>query len=394
MLKVVIDATPVYPKPSGVGYFVANLISSLSKLQERDNFSLGIVFQPGLKSWLRGSKTIPECLKAYSDLYFLPMPVRISDLLLATENKSLFSYFEKYFGYPHIVHGTNYSVYPCHQSFKVMNLYDLTFVKYPNYIDSVVAKYTERVKRCLKWTDLVMTISESSKRDIVEYLNVDPDKIYVTPLASRYDSNSLSARKSEILLDRFNYDFSRPYLLFVSTIEPRKNINALITAFNYLKSKYHIPHNLVLIGKKGWRYEPIFNAINDSPWSESIYHLDYLSDELVALFYSKADVFVYPSHYEGFGLPVLEAMTLGAPVISSNSSSIPEVAGDAAVLINPAEPIELAESILKVISDSYLRQDLIAKGKERAKLFTWERTARETLKAYKSLVEPRVKVGV
>jgi glycosyltransferase involved in cell wall biosynthesis len=105
----------------------------------------------------------------------------------------------------------------------------------------------------------------------------------------------------------------------------------------------------------------------------------------VALFYSKADVFVYPSHYEGFGLPVLEAMTLGAPVITSNTSSIPEVTGDAAILIDPGESVQLAEAILKAISDSQLRQDLITKGRERAKLFSWERTAKETLNAYKSL---------
>lgn len=394
MLKVVIDATPVYPKPSGVGFFVANLISSLSDLQYSENFSLELVFQPGLKSWLSGSKSLPDCLKSYSNVNFFPMPVRVSDLLLATENKSLFSRFEKYLGNPHIIHGTNYSVYPCRKSLKVMNLYDLTFMKYPQYVDSVVAKYTKRVQRCLKWTDLVMTISESSKQDIVEYLDVDPGKVYVTPLASRYHSNSLSSRKVEMLLERFDFDFSRPYLLFVSTIEPRKNINALIEAFNYLKSKYDIPHNLVLIGKKGWRYEPIFTAIYDSPWSNHIYHLDYLSDELVALFYSKADIFVYPSHYEGFGLPVLEAMTLGAPVVSSNCSSIPEVAGDAALLVNPREPLELAESILKILNDSHLRQELIIKGKQRAKLFTWERTAKETLKAYRNLVEPKVKIEV
>ncbi|BDA75731.1 glycosyl transferase group 1 [Calothrix sp. PCC 7716] len=394
MFKVVIDATPVSAKPSGVGFFVANLISSLSDLQYSENFSLGLVYQPGLKSWLRGSKSLPDSLKSYSDVNLFPMPVRVSDLLLATENKFLFSRFDKYFGNAHIIHGTNYSVYPCRKSLKVMNLYDLTFIKYPQYVDSVVAKYKEKVQRCLKWTDLVMTISESSKQDIVEYLHVDPDRIHVTPLASRYHSNSLSGRKTEMLLERFDFDFSRPYLLFVSNIEPRKNVNALIKAFNYLRSKYNIPHNLVLIGKKGWHYEPIFTAIHDSPWSNSIYHLDYLSDDLVALFYSKADVFVYPSHYEGFGLPVLEAMTLGVPVVSSNCSSIPEVAGDAALLINPLEPLELAESILKIISDSHLRQNLIIKGIERAKLFTWERTAKETLKAYKGLVEPRVKIEV
>ncbi|MEH2418600.1 glycosyltransferase family 4 protein [Nostoc sp.] len=386
MLKVVVDATPVDSKPSGVGFYVANLISALDVLQKEENFQLGVVYQPRLKNWLQGDFSFPESLKHYSQQYLLPLPVRISDLLLALAFKPSLSYFEKYFGFPDILHGTNYSVYPCQNSLKVMNIYDLTFIKYPKYIDSMVKTYTERVKRCLQWTDLVLTISESSKKDIIEYLQVDPDKVYVTPLASRYYSNYLSEEIAQRLEKQANYDFSKPYLLFVSTIEPRKNINSIITAFNFLKEKYKIEHQLILIGKKGWNYQPVFAAIENSPWGNQIHHLNYLSNELVALFYSKADVFVYPSHYEGFGLPVLEAMTLGAPVISSNTSSIPEVTGDAAILVDPNNPVQLAEAILKVISDSELRQELINKGKARAKLFSWERTAKETLNAYRTLI--------
>ncbi|MEH2346172.1 MAG: glycosyltransferase family 1 protein [Nostoc sp.] len=386
MLKVVVDATPVDSKPSGVGFYIANLICALDVLQKEENFQLGVVYQPGLKNWLRGDFIFPECFKNSSQQYLLPLPVRVSDLLLALAFKPSLSYFEKYFGSPDILHGTNYSVYPCQNSFNVMNIYDLTFIKYPNYTDSVVKTYTKRVKRCLQWTDLVLTISESSKKDIIEYLQLDPEKVYVTPLASRYYPNYLSEEVAQILEKQANYDFSKPYLLFVSTIEPRKNINNIITAFNYLKEKYKIEHQLILIGRKGWNYEPIFAAIENSPWANQIHHLNYLSNELVALFYSKADVFVYPSHYEGFGLPVLEAMTLGAPVVTSNTSSIPEVSGDAAILIDPSDPVQLAEAILKVISDSQLRQELINKGKARAKLFSWERTAKETLNAYRTVI--------
>lgn len=386
MLKIVVDATPIDPKPSGVGFYVANLIYALDALQADENFQLGIVYQPGLKNWLQRNLSFPDSLKHYSHKYVLPLPVRISDLLLALSWQPSLSYFEKYLGSPNILHGTNYSVYPCNHSLKVMNIYDLTFIKYPQYIDSVVKTYTERVKRCLQWTDLVLTISESSKKDIVEYLQVEPEKIYVTPLASRYHVDDLSTKTLEQLKYQSNFNFTKPYLLFVSTIEPRKNINAIITAFNFLKEKYKIEHDLILIGKKGWNYEPIFTAIENSPWKKQIYHLDYLSNELVALFYSKADVFVYPSHYEGFGLPVLEAMTLGSPVVTANTSSIPEVTGDAAILIDPNDPMELAEAILQVISDAQLRQDLINKGRERAKIFSWSRTAKETLKAYKSII--------
>ncbi|MEA5502234.1 glycosyltransferase family 1 protein [Halotia wernerae UHCC 0503] len=386
MLKIVVDATPIDAKPSGVGFYVANLICALDALQADENFQLGIAYQPGLKKWLGGDLSLPGYLKQYSQQHILPLPVRVSDLLLALAFKPTLSYFEKYFGFPDILHGTNYSVYPCNNSLKVMNIYDLTFIKYPNYIDSVVKIYTEKVKRCLHWTDLVLTISESSKKDIIEYLQVDPEKVYVTPLASRYYPDYLSSENIQVLEKQVEYNFSQPYLLFVSTIEPRKNIITIITAFNVLKKKYKLDHQLVLIGKKGWNYEPIFAAIGNSPWKNQVHHLDYLSNELVALFYSKADVFVYPSHYEGFGLPVLEAMTLGAPVVSANTSSIPEVTGDAAILIDPNDPIQLAEAILKIISDSQLRQELINKGKERAKLFSWSRTAKETLKAYRTLI--------
>jgi len=386
MIKIVIDATPVEPKPSGVGLYVSNLIRSLNYLQEQNNFQLGIAYQPGFKNWLRGNLSFPNSLADYSNVCLLPIPVRVSNFLSLASPIIFQSFFEPCLKYPNIIHGTNYSVYPCKKSRKVMNIYDLTFIKYPEYIDSVVEKYTKLVKQCLQWTDLVITISESSKKDIVELLGVDHNRIYVTPLASRYYPDYISDELATKLQLASSYDFSKPYLLFVSTIEPRKNIISLIEAFNILKTKYKIEHQLVLIGQKGWRYEQIFAAIEDSPWVSQVHHLNYLSDEIVALFYSKADAFVYPSYYEGFGLPVLEAMTLGAPVITSNSSSLPEVAGDAALLVDPNDPTSLADAILKVIGDRQFRSELVQKGKERAKLFSWERTANETLNAYKCLM--------
>lgn len=388
MLKVVVDATSIQHKPSGVGLYTANLIHSLYKLQDQENFQLGMSFQPGFKSWLRGNLAVPELISKYSNIHILPLPVRLSNLFLSLSPNPLISnYFDKSFGYPDIIQGTNYSVYCCQKSKSILNIYDLSFIKYPEYTDAVVKQYQKRLKHCLQWTDLVITISENSKQDIVKYLKVDPQKIHVTYLASRYYPEYLSEQLTDKIVDSMDYDFSKPYLLFVSTIEPRKNIINLILAFNYLKEKYKIAHQLVLIGRKGWHYEPIFTTIDSSPWRNQIHHLDYLSDELVALFYSKAEAFVYPSHYEGFGLPVLEAMTLGAPVITSNTSSLPEVAGDAALFVNPDDPMQIVDAILQVINNSNLRRELIEKGKERAKLFSWERTAMETLKAYKSLVK-------
>lgn len=376
MLKILVDATALRAKPSGIGLYIYHLIDELSKLQNHNNFELQIVYQPSLKNWLKGDLSAFQSLHKYSNLYCLPIPVSLSHII-ANYSNLICSYFDQYLDSPNLIHGTDHVVYPCRHAFKVMTIHDLTFIKYPHFVNSRVKTYRQRVKQCLKWTDLVLTISQNTKQDIIKYLGVKEEKIYVIPLASRYTGiphiyNSL--------------DHLKPYILFVSTIEPRKNIINLIAAFNYLKQTQKIEHKLVLIGQKGWRYESIFAAIKNSPYKKDIHHLDYLSDDEVASFYSQADVFVYPSIYEGFGLPVLEAMTLGTPVITSNTSSLPEVTGDAAILIDPENPIQIAETILQVISSPQLRQNLITKGKERVKLFSWERTAKETLNAYQSIL--------
>jgi glycosyltransferase involved in cell wall biosynthesis len=361
-------------------------VEALSKLEHTESFELGLAYQPGLKNWLKGKLDFPDNLQLYPNIYQIPIPVRLSNLFLDYLPQIFPHYLQPILGKSNVFHGTNYTVYPYKNIQKVITIYDLSFIRYPEYTNSVVQQYTKRLIKCLEWTDLIITISESSKQDIINYLKVPAEKIFVTPLASQYNANFLSSLDLDKEVENINYNFSKPYLLFVSTIEPRKNINAIISAFNFLKQRYKVEHQLVLIGKKGWNYEPIFTAIQNSPCKDEIHHLDYLSNELVALFYSKADVFLYPSHYEGFGLPVLEAMTLGSPVITSNISSIPEVTGNAAILIDPNDHMQLAEAILQVISDSQLRQNLINKGKIRADLFSWERTAKETLKAYKSII--------
>ena len=265
-----------------------------------------------------------------------------------------------------------------------MTIHDLSFIKHPEYASWMVRNtYFNRIEQCLKYTDSVITFSQHSKKDIIETFKVKPEKIYLTSQASRYEKVSYlqDINHHFPLLDSF-----KPYLLFVSNLEPRKNIGNLIKAFEYLKKHHKIEHNLIIIGQKGWRYQSILSLINKSEWKQYIHHLGYLSDKEVALFYTQADVFVYPSYYEGFGLPVLEAMSLGAPVVTSNTSSLPEVAGDAAILINPESPRELADAILAIITNSQLRNELIKKGQERSKLFSWEKTARETLAVYQSLL--------
>ena len=376
MLTISLDATALRPNPSGIGYYVYNLIEALYQLQSSENFQLNLFYQPSVKNWLRGNLSASEQLQNYPYTHCLPIPTTLSNLLTKFPNPAL-AYFEKYLQYPDIIHGTDHIVYPCQKSFKVMTIHDLTFIKYPEYVPLIVKTYTERIKRCLKWTDLIITMAETTKEDIVHYLQVNPHKIWVIPLASRYSvQENLKIPNTD----------EQPYILFVGTFEPRKNIKTLVLAFDYLKKKFDLPHRLVLIGKKGWGYESILKCIENSAYKKDIYHLNYLADELVAQFYQQAEVFVYPSFYEGFGLPVLEAMNLGTPVITSNVSSLPEVVDSAAITINPQDFIELAEAIFKVLSNDNLRKQLILDGRTRAQSFSWEKTAKQTLEAYYSLL--------
>jgi glycosyltransferase involved in cell wall biosynthesis len=172
----------------------------------------------------------------------------------------------------------------------------------------------------------------------------------------------------------------------VSTLEPRKNIKTLVKAFEILKQQYKIPHHLILIGKKGWKYTAILETIESSPVQNCIHQLDYLDDRQLVQFYQQATAFLYPSYYEGFGLPVLEAMTLGIPVITSNQSSLPEVTGDAALLVHPEDVDSLVSATRSVIDNPDLHRHLSQAGRERSLLFSWKKTALQTLAAYKSLL--------
>jgi glycosyltransferase involved in cell wall biosynthesis len=384
MFKVCLDATPIRDKPSGVGVYTFNLIKALDQLQESENFKLDIYFQPTFKNWLSRNFSPNTSLKSYSP-HCLPIPVTITNALMKFPNP-LLAYFSRSLDRPDVVHGTDHFVYPHPKSRNIMTIHDLTFVKYPDYVPTIVKTYLDRIKNCLKFTDAIITFSENTKRDLVELLKIDPDKIYITYQASRYHTDYLTEQQIEDLKVTVAYDFTKPYFLFVSTLEPRKNVIGLIEAFNYLKQNHKIEHQLVLIGQTGWKYQPILEAINQSPYHAEIHHLHYLTDDLVALFYSQAEAFIYPSFYEGFGLPVLEAMTLGAPVITSNTSSLPEVTGDGALLINPNNPMELADAMLNVIRDRVLRDNLIFMVKDQASKFSWRKTAQATLNVYRSLL--------
>jgi glycosyltransferase involved in cell wall biosynthesis len=261
-------------------------------------------------------------------------------------------------------------------------LYDLVWKLYPGTME-----FGNRLRmrfftlRNMRKIDLLVSISVNTKKDAHRILNL-PIRIEAIPLAA--DKRIFYKAPLPLIRSiREKYGIKKKYILSVCTLEPRKNLIALISA--YMKMKGRNNYMLVLTGMAGWIGTDFFNLIENSDIKGNVVITGYIANAELAPLYSGADLFVFPSLYEGFGLPVLEAMQCGCPVITSNSSSIPEVAGDAALMIDPENEEELISAMERVLKSSALKQRLSEKGLRRSKLFSWEKSAAQLLRLLESL---------
>ena len=246
-------------------------------------------------------------------------------------------------------------------------------------------------KLALKWAKKIIAPSRTTKNDLIKFYRADPKQIKVIyhgipnlPIGQ--------AGKSQIPKSKFQnpnskkiHKIGKPYILFIGTIQLRKNLVSLIQSFDFIKEKYKIPHKLILAGKKGFGFKEIKNAAENSPYKNDVILKDYVSEKEKKDLLKNADVFAFVSLYEGFGFPILEAMEAGVPVAASNNSSILEISGDAALLVDSQNTEEIAEAIYKIISDDSLKKSLIEKGKENIKRFSWQNCAEKTLEVLESL---------
>jgi glycosyltransferase involved in cell wall biosynthesis len=227
---------------------------------------------------------------------------------------------------------------------------------------------------------MIISISHHTKYDMLKHFKIPEDKIKVIHLAANECYKPL--KEDEIYKINEKYSLNHPYILYVGGLEPKKNIPTLLKAFYKLK-KHDVNHKLVITGEKRWNYKSIFETIDKLNLQKEVIFTGYIPDEDLPALYNAADLFVYPSLYEGFGLPPLEAMACGTPVITSNTSSLPEVVGDAGIMVNPYDIDELTNKMYKVLTNEGLTEELSKKGLERAKLFSWKKCAEETLNTYK-----------
>jgi glycosyltransferase involved in cell wall biosynthesis len=243
-------------------------------------------------------------------------------------------------------------------------------------------EFLEEGYRAAVEADAITTISAHAKRDIVSILGIDDDNVFVTPLAAHSQYRRLGREQVRPILVKYELD-QTPYILTIGTLEPRKNQRALIWAFKRLKeANPSLSHQLVLIGEKGWMWEPLFQAIDDCQLGSQVRWLNFVPFEEMPALLNGADLFVYPSLYEGFGLPPLEAMACGVPVIASNTTSLPEVVGDAGILVDPLDEMAIANAMERVLANRCQHGALARQGQERARCFSWKQTAELTLVAY------------
>lgn len=231
----------------------------------------------------------------------------------------------------------------------------------------------------LPHADAIITISEATKADLVNYMKIAPEKIHVTPLGVRpvYHPSA----KDDIERVRRELNLPPHYILFVGNVEARKNLVRVLQAFARLREK-GIAEKMVVVGPQKWKYAHIMQALTDLKIEEDVLFTGYINEADLPIIYSAADVFVFPSLYEGFGLPPLEAMACGAPVLTSNVSSLPEVVGDAAVKVDPYDVEAITDGLTRLLTDTAFHQTMHERGLAHAVQFTWQRTASATLTIY------------
>ena len=264
----------------------------------------------------------------------------------------------------------------------IITVHDLNFIHYPEFLTPGSRRYyNKQINWAVKKADHVIADSYHTRDDLISILAVDPLKITTIHLAADPLFSTIPAPE-EIEATLKRYELPNDFLLFVGTLSPRKNLNTLVKSYAQLSSEAAVELPLVLVGSKGWLYGEIFQQIENLGISNRVVFIDAVSDlELVHL-YRSASMLAMPSYYEGFGLPVLEAMNCGCPVLASDRSSLPEIAGDAAIFVDPDDVDGWSQAILSVLSNADLREDLVEAGYERSNHFSWMRTAEQTRGVY------------
>lgn len=374
-MRVGLDGIPLATPRTGVGHYTFELARQLALIDPEDSFELvsPFPFEPPILDQL-----LPPALKAVhvrtnslSRRWFavgLPLHLRQSDFDL--------------------FHGTNYEVPLWSKGPTILTIHDLSIMLYPQMHEGrLVRRGRRRLPIMARLADRIITPSESTKNEVIQHLKIDAAKVVVIPDAPRSCFTPLPL--AEAGATRRKFGIEENFIFFAGTIEPRKNLATLLNAFQEILRSTDLRPQLVIAGKKGWLMDEFWQALESAGLEDRLIFTGYLLDDELRALYSAARVFVYPSLYEGFGLPPLEAMACGAPVIVSRIPSLIETAGGAARQVAPLDVQDLARNIIDLLENDSQRGYLSSAGTTHAARFSWEKVATATLAVYREAIEKR-----
>ncbi|MBA2503096.1 MAG: glycosyltransferase family 4 protein [Pyrinomonadaceae bacterium] len=372
-MRIGIDGIPLTGAKTGVGHYTLELARGLAQIADTDSFEFvtparilsGDSKRDEWPANLSVTYREPNSLRKHWWTIGLPLYIRQSSLDL--------------------FHGTNYNVPLWEGCPTVLTIHDLSLFLYPETHEKHrVSVGLRRIPTMGCAATKIITPSQAVRREVVEHLNVSPEKVIAIPEAARREFRPMPAEETRDARKRFGIEDD--FLLYVGTLEPRKNLMLLVRAFEEVLCTTNLRPQLVIVGKKGWLVDELFAYVERAELGDRLLFTNYVTDEELRALYSSCRMCIYPSLYEGFGLPPLEAMACGAPVITTRIPSIMETVGDAARLVEPTDVDALARNIIDLLADAEARATLSAAGLARAAQFSWEKTARMTLEVYREML--------
>jgi len=371
-VNIGIDYTAALKQSGGIGRYARGLITTLAKLDTHNNYTLlatpdaprdGLQFFQRYQNFKNKTYPLPERWMTIGwHRCYLPIPV------------------EWLAGEMDLFHSPNFILPPVRHAKTLLTVHDLSFIRHPQgAVESLRKWLSQVVPRSLARADHILADSHSTKDDLIEIYNISPDIITVVG-AGVEDRFQPITDPVKLQTVRQKYNLPEKFILGLGTLEPRKNFTGLIAAFS--QSPVRDTHHLVIAGGKGWLYNDIFTAAEKSPVTDRIHFTGFVAENDLPALYNLADVFAYPSHYEGFGIPVIEAMACGTPVICANNSCLPEVAGESAIQIKATDILALSQGLGDLVVDISLREVVVAKGFTQAKKFNWASAAQRLLDIY------------